>query len=69
MKHIEAAYWFLAGASAFHALTHLFFWASGALPIDFKIFTVGNALNQVELWGSIALAILFMLLANRVRKK
>jgi hypothetical protein len=69
MERTEAIYWFLAGASAFHAFTHIFYWASGVLPLDVKWFTVTSSLNQIELWVSVALAILFITLAKREKKK
>lgn len=61
----QALLWFLCGASAFHAITHVFYWASGALPLDFKLFVVDNTLNNIELWGSVLLAVVFGYFAKK----
>ena len=65
MKVKNAALWFLAGGATLHGLTHLFYWMVGALPLDFKLFVVTPFLNQVELWVSLALAVVFIFLALR----
>ena len=60
----KSFWWFLSGAAAFHALTHIFYWASGSIPLDFKLFVVTPTLNQIELWFSIILAALFAYIAK-----
>ena len=61
----KALLWFFAGAAAFHAFTHVFYWGAGAIPIDFKLFMVTPVLNQIELWGSVILAVLFIHLGKK----
>ena len=54
-----SAWWFLSGAAAFHALTHAYYWVSGSIPLDLGWFTLTSGLNQIELWGSALLAVVF----------
>jgi len=65
MEAKSAVFWFLAGAAVWHSLTHVFYLVVGALPLDFKLFAVTPFLNQIEIWGSLILAVLFIYSARR----
>lgn len=61
----KTVWWILTGAALFHAVTHVFYWISGAVPIDFKWFVVTPTLNQIELWGSVVLGGIFAYLGRK----
>jgi len=55
---------FLAGAAAFHAISHVFLGFSSLLPLTVWGITVTSNLNYLIIAGSVALCALFLYLAR-----